>query len=114
MSRAPLLLLSLVATTSFAQNWPQWAASGQHDSATTVVARRLDRIEQQVVVDPNADAMEAFVGGFLLAHYPVPLIDGDDVVLMRKSGPFTGLVTRETQSWNVVDMRRVNGLLADR
>ena len=104
------VLLAFTSTVE-AQNWPQWGATAQHESTTPVVARRIDRIEQQVVIDPNAEQMESLSGGDLLAHYPVPLIDGEDVVLIRKSGPIFDLQHPETQTWNVVDMRRVNGLL---
>jgi outer membrane protein assembly factor BamB len=107
----PIVLL-LLTTPLSAQNWPQWGASAQHESATPVVARRIDRIEQEIVIDPLAGAIEDLSGaGELLAHYPVPLIDGDDVVLLRKSGSLSDFSTRETQVWNVADMRRVNGLL---
>jgi len=107
-----LPLLLLLATSLSAQNWPQWAASAQHDSATPVVARRIDRIEQEIIIDPLAKTIEVLSGGGdLLAHYPVPLIDGEDVVLLRKSGSLSDLLQRETQIWNVVDMRRVNGQL---
>lgn len=112
MAGAVLLLVFLTFTTAIeAQNWPQWGATAQHDGATLVVARRIDRIEQEVVIDPNAAQIESLTGGDLLAHYPVPLIDGEDVVLLRKSGPLLNLQQPETQTWNVTDMRRVNGLL---
>jgi hypothetical protein len=93
------------------QGWPQWGGSPRHDGSTAAVARKLDVIEAKVVVDPFADAAEAVSGGSLLAHYPVPLVDGDDLIVLRKSGSFTTLRTRETMAWNVVDLRRVNGQL---
>ena len=114
MSRSAVILFFLtLSTTTSAQSWPQWGATAQHESTTPVVARRIDRIEQEVVIDPNAEQMESLSGGDLLAHYPVPLIDGDDVVLIRKSGPIFDLQHPETQTWSVVDMRRANGLLTN-
>ena len=58
------------------------------------------------MLDPFADAEKQSVGGFLVVHYPVPLIDGNDLYLVRKSGAFTGNSTRETQIWNVLNVRR--------
>ena len=115
MPRASLApLLFVITASAHAQNWPQWGANAQHDSSTTVVARAIDHIEQQVVIDPLADQIETLSGGFLIAHYPVPVIDGDDVVVLRKGGTLTAFATRDSQSWSVVGMRRVNGQLIDR
>src|SRR6478672_3067815 len=98
MPRTALLIVFLAITTKIeAQNWPQWGASAQHERATPVTARRIDRIEQEVVIDPNAEQMESLSGGDLLAHYPVPMIDGEYVVLIRKSGPLFDLQHPETQ-----------------
>ena len=102
----PLLILLALTTTIEAQNWPQWGNTAQHESATTVVARRIDRIEQEVVIDPNAEQIESLADSELIAHYPVPLIDGNDVVLLRKSGPIFDLQHWETQTWSVAGMRR--------
>lgn len=115
MPRVSLSLLILsIAVSADAQNWSQWAAGARHESSVDVIARRIDRIEQQVVIDPFADQMEqAEGGGDLLAHYPVPLIDGDDVVVILKSGTFTPF-SHSTMIWNVVGMRRVNGQLTQR
>lgn len=116
MPRALVVALVAAVVPAFAQaqSWLQWGANAQHDSATAQPARRLERIEQDVVIDPNAGRMEMLAGDELLAHYPVPLIDGDDVVLLRKGGFINNLATRDSQTWSVVAMRRVHGQLADR
>lgn len=108
------LFITALPATSPAQNWTQWAATAQHQSASSVAGRRLGRIEAQMLLDPFAEAAEVAAGGNLLAHYPVPLVDGDDVFVVMKGGVFTGLQTRETQTWNVVNLRRTNGQLAAR
>ena len=109
-----LLPLLLVAATNLsAQPWSQWGGTADHHSSTPAIGRYLGRIEAEIVLDPNAEAMEAQAAGNLLAHYPVPIVDGDDVFVVKKSGPFTSAQTRETQTWNVVAMRRANGVLAD-
>src|SRR5712691_10544811 len=108
------LILSLLPLPLGAQTWSQWGADAQHQSAVAVAGRRLVRIEAQVVLDPFADAMETEAGDNLLAHYAVPLIDGSDLFVVVKGGAFTGLVTRDTQSWSVVNLRRVIGQLLRR
>jgi hypothetical protein len=108
------LLLFFLATTVAGQDWSQWARSAQHDSAVAVRGRALERIETSVVLDPFSGIEEAAAGGDLLAHYAVPLIDGDDVYVVVKSGFFSGTQTRETQNWNLVNLRRVNGQLVQR
>ncbi len=106
--------LALLSISAQAQSWLQWGANARHDGATAVAGRRLDRIEQEVVIDPNAGMMEILSGDELLAHYPVAIVDGDDVVLLRKGGFINDLAARETQTWSVVDMRRANGQLVAR
>ncbi len=107
------LLIAALSTSARAQSWLQWGANGRHDSATSVSGLPLGHIEQEIAIDPNAPVMEQSAGGDLLAHYPVPLVDGDEVVLLRKGGVYNQF-SRETQTWSVVDMRRVDGQLVER
>lgn len=111
--RLGTLLLFLAATAS-AQNWPQWGQSPEHGSSSTVPGRRLERIEAEIVLDPFTDAAEAEVGGNLLAHYAVPIVDGDDLFVVVKTGTFRSYLTRDSQIWNVRNLRRVNGQLTPR
>jgi outer membrane protein assembly factor BamB len=104
MTRA--LLLILLTTSVNAQDWPQWGRTPQHDGATAAAANRFDRIEAQVVVDPFTEEEKQEVGGVLFVHYPVPLVDGDDLYLLEKGGVFTSRKTTETQTWNVKNVRR--------
>lgn len=114
MPRSILPLLLLVATNAAAEGWWQWGRTAQHESASPVVGDKLDRIEAEMVLDPFVDAEKTSVGGFLVVHYPVPLIDGDDLFLVRKSGEYTGNPTRETQVWNVTNVRRAGSQFTTR
>ncbi len=99
----------LIAASIHAQDWPQFGRSAQHDGRVSGSGNHLDRIEAAIVVDPFADAEKDAAGGDLIVHYPVPLVDGDDLYLLEKGGAFTTLSTRETQTWSVKNVRRVAG-----
>ncbi|HEV8659184.1 MAG TPA: hypothetical protein VGS96_11195 [Thermoanaerobaculia bacterium] len=110
----PATVLFFIAATAQAQGWMQWAADAQHQSATSVAARKLGRIEAEMVLDPFADLEEAAANGNLLAHYAVPLVDGGDLYVVVKSGAFVNPEFRDSQTWNVVNLRLVNGQLITR
>src|SRR5437879_8018091 len=105
MSRILSVALLFLATAVHTQDWPQWGRDAQHDSATANPASSLSAIHASFVVDPFVDTEKALSGEDLLAHYPVPLVDGDDLYLIEKTGTFTSLSTRETQTWNVKNIR---------
>src|SRR5438046_2651428 len=107
MSRT-LFLILLIAANVQAQDWPQWGRTAQHDGATSAAGNRLDRIEARLVVDPFAGAERAETGGFLIVHYPVPLVDGNDLYLLEKVGVYTGRASRYTQTWSVKNVRRTD------
>jgi hypothetical protein len=98
------LLITLASSLS-AQTWPQWGANSQHSGNTAVAGQRLQRIESEMVLDPFVEGKKAFGGGTLLTHYPVPLVDRDEVVVVIRSGEFSTLFTPETQIWNVTSLR---------
>ena len=105
-----LLVVSLsMAAVASAQGWMQWGANARHESAVGASGQRLDRIQAEVVIDPFVIAEKTFAGGSLLTHYPVPLIDGDDLFVILKGGSFVDFQHRSTQTWSVQAMRR-NGL----
>lgn len=105
-----LLVVSLsMATVASAQGWMQWGANARHESAVGASGQRLDRIQAEVVIDPFVIEEKTFAGGSLLTHYPVPLIDGDDLFVILKGGSFVDFQHRSTQTWSVQAMRR-NGL----
>src|SRR5437763_5268313 len=106
MRRALPLSFLLLATAVHAQDWPQWGRTSQHDGAAGVTASGLERIEATMVIDPLVNAEKKADDGDLLVHYPVPLVDGDDVYLIEKGGVFTSHATPETQTWSVKNVRR--------
>ncbi len=112
MLRTLLPLLLFIATNATAEGWWQWGRTAQHQSASPVIGDRLTRIQAEMVLDPLALAAKSQVGGSLLVHYPVPLIDGDDLFVLEKSGFFSSLATRETQNWNVKRLRTTGGRLS--
>jgi hypothetical protein len=85
-----------------AQDWSQWGRSAQHTSATSVVGQRATHLLEDVIYDPFIDAEKAdpFAGGGLLAHYQVPLLNGNSVFMEFKSGVYTDLPHWNTQIWN--------------
>jgi len=111
MTRVLVLLVVslLLATVASAQGWMQWGANARHESAVGASGQRLDRIEAEVVIDPFVIAEKTLAGGSLLTHYPVPLVDGDDLFVILKGGSFIDFQHRSSQTWSVHAMRR-NGL----
>ena len=104
MSRA--VLMFLLATTLRAQDWPQWGRTSQHDGAAAVTANGLERIEATIVIDPLVEDEKAADDDELIVHYPVPLVDGDDLFLLEKGGVFAGHDVPQTQTWSVKNVRR--------
>ena len=98
MTRVLILLLS--ATVASAQSWMQWGANARHESAVGASGQRLDRIEAEVVIDPFVIAEKTLAGGSLLTHYPVPLVDGDDLFVILKGGSFIDFQHRSSQTWS--------------
>ncbi len=83
-----MFALLLTATAAGADDWPQWGRSPQHDGSADVVAQPLDAILASVVYDPFVPAEKEESGDDLLAHYPVPLLEGDAVFLGYKTGAY--------------------------
>src|SRR6266536_2014479 len=79
VASAPLLV---------AQEWPQWALNAQHNTSVNIAGQSLTRNIVNLVYDPLVPQEQAATGGDLLAHYQAPLVDGNDVYMMFKSGTF--------------------------
>lgn len=108
------LIVSLsVCCSALAQGWFQWGRDARHHSSPDTTAQLLGRVETQMVLDPFIDAHKTAVGGYVPVHYAVPLIDGNDVFVVIKSGQFTQPATRETQIWNVQQLRRNGATLTN-
>jgi hypothetical protein len=81
-----------VPTTVLAQNarsWPQWGQNPQHTGNVDVVGQHIDQILEDIVYDPFVPDEQAFTGGELLAHYQVPILDGQDVFMEFKTGDYS-------------------------
>jgi hypothetical protein len=108
------VLITLVAGGAASQDWGQWGGSPQHDGASSAAGSWLRRIHGEVLIDPFADRAKSDSGGFLPIHYPVPLVDGYEVVVIEKGGEYTGRRNWQTQTWSVKSLERVDGKLRTR
>jgi hypothetical protein len=73
--------------------WSQWAANSQHSGAVAIAGQSLNNQLADIVYDPftqQEQAENAPVIGApgLLAHYQVPLVDGNDVYMVTESGNY--------------------------
>jgi len=91
-------------------SWPQWGQNPQHTGFLSVRGQPLNRIVADVVYDPLVPKEQNLNDGDLLAHYQVPLVDGDDVYMESKAGSYSK-GAYSTQSWHQNRFRWVNGVL---
>lgn len=70
-------------------NWPQWAQNPEHTGTINVVGQDLGQKLVDIVYDPLVPDEQAANGGELLAHYQVPIQDGQDVFMEFKSGDYS-------------------------
>ncbi len=107
-------------------DWPQWGRTPQHNGYTTAVGQSPNQQLAKITFDPFVSQEQAESGGDLLAHYQVPLIDGNDVFLEVKTGhykscdppgsgmPFPcGPQAWDTQTWNERAYTWQNGSLVE-
>lgn len=107
------LVLALTAGTLAADGWMQWGRTAEHAGASPATGHTLKKIEAEVVLDPFVEQEKAGVSS-LLVHYQAPLVDGNDLFVVVKSGTFTGRATPESQIWNVRNLRRAGESLQTR
>jgi hypothetical protein len=98
-----VLVAFLGASAALAQEWPQWGAHPHHGSNVPYVGQSLDQNLVDVLYDPLVEQEMADTLAFgdeplLLAHFQTPLVDGDDVYMMFKSGQYT-LYNYSSQKW---------------
>jgi hypothetical protein len=84
-----LTALVLLADESGASNWPQWGQNPQHQGFVGVAGQPIRSQLANVIYDPLVSQEQAFTGGDLLAHYQVPLLDGEDVFMAFKTGDYS-------------------------
>jgi hypothetical protein len=96
-----------------AQEWPQWGQNARHTGTTTAVGQTASRILAEVVYDPFVDLEKSPTNGDgdLLVHYQVPLVDGNDIYMVFKTGTFTDLPHWDSQIWNERKLHWQNGQL---
>ncbi|MCA1582134.1 MAG: hypothetical protein LC796_12255 [Acidobacteria bacterium] len=124
-SAALAALWLLAASPLRSDDWPQWGRDARHGAAASVAAQPLAAILADFVYDPFVRQSTAESGGSLLAHYPVPLLDGPDVYMGAKTGTYVscsppgsrqpapcGPAAWDRQIWNVQKLRWTGTSLA--
>jgi hypothetical protein len=69
--------------------WAQWGANPQHSGLVSVAGQSATHQLADIVYDPFVTQEQAESGGSLITHYPAPIIDGNDVYMLVKSGTYT-------------------------
>ena len=69
--------------------WTQWGANPQHSGAVPVAGQGAIHQLADIVYDPFVLAERRESGGGLIAHYPSPILDGNDVYFTVKTGTYT-------------------------
>jgi len=72
--------------------WRQWGGTAEHTGTTCATGQVLDTTLASVRYDPFVEQEWLDGDGGLSVHYQVPLIDGDDVYMLTKSGKYTPCV----------------------
>lgn len=131
--RGQILALAALGAVAFAvavplaarpSGWPQWGRTPEHGASADVAAQPLGAILADFVYDPFVPQATREAGGNLVAHYPVPLLDGPDVYMSSKTGryvscdppgsrkPFPcGPDAWDQQIWNMQKLRWTDGAL---
>jgi hypothetical protein len=115
------------ATPAFAQGsaaWPQWGQNPQHTGFLPIAGQALQAKLADQVFDPFTSQETAESGGPLLMHYQVPLVSGNNVYMMFKTGTYNscnppgsgnpfpcGPNDWNTEVWNETDLQWQNGQL---
>lgn len=99
-----------VALSASAQEWPQWALNAQHGEHARVVGQSVTRNFANILYDSLINQELFASNDELLVHYQAPLIDGDDVFMMAKSGQFSRR-SYATQTWGETKYSWQNGTL---
>src|ERR1039458_3404966 len=85
------LALGIFSVASFAQNsaaWPQWGQNPQHTGFLAVAGQSLQAKLSDQIFDPFTSQEMAESGGGLLMHYQVPLVNGNNIYMMFKTGTY--------------------------
>jgi hypothetical protein len=105
--------------------WPQWGSNPQHTGMVSVAGQHLTNKLVDITYDPFIDQEKAEFGGELVVHEQSPIVDGNDVYMVQKSGTYNscnpagdwqngaacGPNTWNTMIWNERRFSWVNGQL---
>jgi hypothetical protein len=121
---AGLVILSPRVLGQSAPAWPQWGQNPQHTGFLPVAGQALQAKLSDQIFDPFTAQEMAESGGSLLMHYQVPLVNGNNVFMMFKTGTYNscdppgsgqpfpcGPNDWGTEIWNETDLQSQNGLL---
>jgi hypothetical protein len=120
-----LVFAATGATTAQAQAaWPQWGQNPQHTGFLPVAGQSLQGKLSDQIFDPFTAQEMAESSGALLMHYQVPLVNGNNVYMMFKTGTYNSCVPPgsgnpfpcgpndwNTEIWNETDLQWQNGQL---
>jgi uncharacterized protein (TIGR03437 family) len=90
--------------------WPQWAQNQQHTSNPGVAGQTLNEILANIVYDPLVPQEQAENYNELVAHFQVPLVDGNDIYMEYKSGSYSA-ASFATEIWGENKFTWQNGQL---
>ena len=100
------LVLITMQALGRAQGWPQWGQNARHTGSVNVTGQSADRILTTIHIDPWVPRKVDDSGGDLLAHYPSPVIDGNDVFLMQEGGIYASCAAGANpcgpDAWNLL------------
>jgi uncharacterized protein (TIGR03437 family) len=97
-------------TIAIGAGWPQWAQNPQHTSSPGVAGQNLNEILTDIVYDPLVAQEQSANYDELVAHYQVPLVDGNDVYMEYKSGSYSA-TSFATETWGENKFTWQNGQL---
>jgi hypothetical protein len=89
--------------------WPQWGQNSQHHGFVNAEGQQIQSQLANIIYDPLVPDEQAANGGELLAHYQVPLLDGQDVFMAFKSGNYSNPFN--SQIWHEKRLRWEGGQL---
>jgi hypothetical protein len=127
MSATALLFATLGSNSAQAQTsaaWPQWGQNPQHTGFLPVPGQSPQAKLSDEIFDPFTSQEQAESSGALLMHYQVPLVNGNNVFMMFKTGTYNPCVPPgsgqpfpcgpndwNTEVWNETDLQWQNGQL---
>jgi len=120
-----IVVFALTTSQSSAQAaWPQWGQNPQHTGYLSVPGQSLQAKLSDQIFDPFTAQEMAESNGALLMHYQVPLVNGNNVYMMFKTGTYDSCVPPgsgnpfpcgpndwNTEIWNETDLQWQNGQL---